>query len=32
MLKLLGDNRIVGAVFVLLIVLNTMAIQYGWYR
>ncbi len=29
--KLLGDNRVVGATFVMLIVLNAMAIQFGWY-
>lgn len=29
--KLLGDNRVVGAAFVFLVVLNALAIQLGWY-
>lgn len=29
--KLLGDNRVIGVVFVLLAVLNATAIQLGWY-
>lgn len=29
--KLLGDNRIIAATFLLLVVVNAMAVQYGWY-
>ena len=31
MSKLIFDNRAVGALFVLLLVVNAFAIQNGWY-
>ena len=29
--KLLSDNRVVAAAFLLLVVVNAFAIQNGWY-
>jgi hypothetical protein len=31
MSKLIFDNRAVGTLFVLLLVVNAFAIQHGWY-
>ncbi|MBM7511465.1 hypothetical protein JOD65_001009 [Nocardioides cavernae] len=31
MSKLIFDNRFIGALFVFLLVVNALAIQYGWY-
>jgi hypothetical protein len=31
MSKLIFDNRAVGVLFVLLLVVNAFAIQHGWY-